>query len=52
MPHMTWYCFPALDVIVVPFPPGHTEDGVLLGPEELLDVLGGLGAEDVVDWVA
>lgn len=49
MPHMTWYCFPALDVYVVPFPAGHIEEGVLLGAEEIVDVLLGLGAEDVVD---
>lgn len=49
MPQMTWYSFPALEVYVVPFPAGHTEEGVLLGAEEVVEVLVGLGAEELVD---
>lgn len=48
---MTWYSFPALDLYVVPFPAGHTEEGVLLGAEGIVDLLVRLGVEDVKEGV-
>lgn len=49
MPQMTWYFFPAFEVYVVPFPAGHTEEGALLVAEEVVEVVVGLGVEELVD---
>ena len=49
MPQIIRYCFPALEVYVVPLPAGQTEDGVLLEAEEVADVLVLCEVEDVTN---